>query len=354
MPQSFTTDAGPPPARITMPSANETLMRQWSMLRKLPRYPLKVTARELKERLAGEGYEISKRTIERDLIELSATFPLMLDDRERPYGWSWQKDAPAFDLPGLGDHESLMLMMVEQHFQAMLPAATLEVMAPYFKAARMKLSGTTHGSKTKKWTEKIRSVPPMQPLLSPKTDTDVQRTVSEALLSEKQLQISYRKRGEKKSIEYRIHPLALVQRGPVFYLSARIFDYEDIRLLALHRIVEVHLLDDPVAAPPGFNLDTEVNKGRFGFGNGNMLGFEAIFSATHGEHLFETPLSRDQAIKELEDGRLHVTATVADTAELRWWLLALGDGVEVIAPSELRAQLASTINSMAGIYKSSP
>ncbi len=325
----------PWPFTKNMPSNNETLLRQWAMLRMVPRYPQKITARDLTDRLEGEGFPVSKRTIERDLMELSAAFPLALDDREKPYGWSWQKDAPAFDLPGLGDHESLMLLMVEQHLQAMLPPSTLDVMAPYFKAARMRLASGAKNGKAKMWAEKIRAVPPTQPLLAPKVDADVQRIVSDALLNEKQLQVSYRKRGEKKSIDYRLHPLALVQRGPVFYLCVRLFDYEDVRLLALHRIKTAELLDEPAATPPEFDLDAAIASGLMGFGSGRIISLLVKFTKEKGEHLFETPLSQDQEIVELKDGNLLVLAKVAETPQLIWWLRALGEGVEVMEPAHL-------------------
>lgn len=36
-------------------------------------------------------------------------------------------------------------------------------------------------------------------------------------------------------------------------------------------------------------------------------------------HLKERKLSEDQVLKETADGRVRLSATVADTAELRWW-----------------------------------
>ncbi|OGQ52434.1 MAG: hypothetical protein A3J24_13235 [Deltaproteobacteria bacterium RIFCSPLOWO2_02_FULL_53_8] len=44
------------------------------------------------------NFEVSKRTVERDLISLSEIFPLISNERSRPYGWSWSKDAsPQFE-----------------------------------------------------------------------------------------------------------------------------------------------------------------------------------------------------------------------------------------------------------------
>ena len=77
-----------------MPANHETLLRQWQMLRYIPRYPAKITATQLKAKLDSEDFNVTKRTVERDLMDLSRAFPLTLDDRSKPYGWSWQKDAP--------------------------------------------------------------------------------------------------------------------------------------------------------------------------------------------------------------------------------------------------------------------
>jgi hypothetical protein len=49
-----------------------------------------------------------------------------------------------------------------------------------------------------------------------------------------------------------------------------------------------------------------------------------------------------------------VEATVLDTAELRWWLLGFGDGVEVLAPEVLRQDFQMTALRMAAYYRPAP
>lgn len=334
-----------------MATNHETLLRQWTMLRMIPRHPHKITARDLTERLEAEDFAVSKRTVERDLMDLSVAFPLALDDREKPYGWSWQKDAPSFDLPGLGNHEALALAMLEAHLANLLPASTVDVLAPYFKAARQHLERIPVARHAHSWLDKVRSVPANQPLLPPEIQSEVQSTVTDALLAERQLLVRYRRKGETNEVEYRISPLAMVQRGAVVYLYVRINEYEDTRLLVLHRIMSATMLDEPVRYPADFNIDHEIAAGRFGFGNGDLIAFKAAFIAESAEHLYETPLSRDQVIEEMPDGRMMVTATVADTPQLRWWLLGIGDGVEVFAPVSLRNEIATTIHSMVESYQ---
>ena len=54
------------------------------------------------------------------------------------------------------------------------------------------------------------------------------------------------------------------------------------------------------------------------------------------------------AIARQADGAVMVT--VADTAELRWWLLGFGDGVEVVRPKALRNEFREMTNNMARMY----
>jgi predicted DNA-binding transcriptional regulator YafY len=334
-----------------MTQQHDTLLRQWHMLRHIPRYPLKITARALKDKLDLDGFNITKRTIERDLLELSSTFPLALDDREKPYGWSWQRDAPSFDLPGIGNNEALAMIMVEQHLSNLLPATTIDVLKPYFKSAHQHLTATLKAHNVKTWLNKVRTVQANQTLLAPKIKADLQRTVTEALLNDKQLQITYRRRGESKLVKYRIHPLALIQRGGLIYLYVRINDYEDIKIIALHRFESAEILDESTQYPDNFDIDQEIAKGRLDFGAGETISLKAKFNAEAGEHLFETPLCLNQLIDVQADGCLLVSADVADTPQLLWWLLALGAGVEVLEPLSLRVKVADTLNNAARLYQ---
>ena len=329
----------------------DTLLRQWQMLRMIPRYPQKITAKVLHEKLQAEQFDVTKRTVERDLLSLSEMFPLVSDERDKPYGWSWSKDAPVFNLPGLSHNEALTLAMVEQHLNSLLPSSTLSQLQPYFKAAKQHLSNIPQNERARSWLNKVRTVPPSQPLLPPTIKPAMQHIVYEALLADKQLEVKYLKRGEDKAVEYRIHPLAAVQRGSITYLYCRISDYEDLRILALHRIQSATMLEETAKAPPGFSIDEAINSGKFGFGEGKQIRLEVIFYNGTGDHLFETHLSIDQALTELTDEKLKLTATVADTPQLVWWLLGLGDGVEVVKPAALRQSIAETIARMQAKYQ---
>lgn len=330
----------------------DTLLRQWQTLRMIPRYPLKITAKELHSRLQSEQFAVTKRTVERDLLALSELFPLVSDERDKPYGWSWAKDAPIFSLPGLSHNEALTLVMVEQHLNTLLPVSTLDQLTPYFKTARQHLSAIPQAERTRSWLNKVRTVPPTQPMLAPPIKSAVQQVVHEALLADRQLDIKYLKLGQSESVEYRIHPLAIIQRGLIVYLYCRFFDYEDGRLIALHRIQSASIREEKSNIPAHFSIDEVIGSGALGFGEGKIIQMEALFSREVGEHMQETPLSGDQVVTPQDDGRISITATVTDTPQLLWWLLSLGEGVEVLKPAPLRQSLSETIARMSAVYQS--
>ncbi len=65
------------------------LVRQWLILSLLPRPPQRIDAATIESRLRERGYAIHRRTIQRDLVELASVFPIIADERSKPYGWRW-------------------------------------------------------------------------------------------------------------------------------------------------------------------------------------------------------------------------------------------------------------------------
>lgn len=76
----------------------QTVLRYLLMLRHIPKQPQKIDVNTLRERLAEQGVDVSIRTIQRNLVELSEVFPLTTDERNKPFGWSLLADPPLLPL----------------------------------------------------------------------------------------------------------------------------------------------------------------------------------------------------------------------------------------------------------------
>lgn len=321
------------------------------MLRFIPRAPARIAVKDLQEQLRDVDFKVSTRTVQRDLLDLSTVFPLVSDDREKPYGWSWQREAPSFDLPGLSIPDALTLTLVEQHLRNQLPPTALDALQPQFRSAARILNAMDPSISSKAWLGKVRTIAPLQPLQAPALDENCQRTVYLALMKDLQLKLSYKKRDAETATLYPIvHPLAIVQRGGIVYLVCTFADYEDVRTLALHRVKEAELIYTTAKRSQRFDLDAYIASGAFGFLTGPPIILRATFQRPVAEHLFETPLSPDQVLEMRDDGSVHLTATVASTRTLVFWLTGFGAAVEVHHPAKLRAELKAAAIAMAATY----
>lgn len=324
--------------KVVMSSNNQLLLRQWTMLKLIPRAPRKITASELLTGLSREGFVVTKRTIERDLQSISAMFPLISDERNRPFGWSWTRDAPALDLPSLSVSEALTLKLAQDYLIKLMPKSMLESISGHFLAADKVLNQAAETNQLASWVDKIATALPTQSLMTPEIKTGILETIQDALIKNNALEILYTNQSQalnQYASEAKIHPLGIVLRGQVTYLVCTYDGYADTRMLSIHRINQATMLDEPLKRSADFNLTNYVNSGAFGFNLEENIFFKGVFTKPAAQHLFETPLNKTQTIEVLEEHYL-VSATIQDSMQFRWWLLSFGKSLEIKAPASLR------------------
>ena len=306
----------------------ETVLLAVELLRRIPR-GRKVTASELHRQLKDAGIDRDLRTIQRQLEMLSEHFEIERDDRTKPYGYRWLEQAKSLAVPNLTPQESLLLQLAEEHLRNLLPTRLMKSMEGFFSQARRNLGPDSSARLEREWPGKVRVVATSQPLLPPKIAPGVFEVVSEALYSNRWLQLDYRNSAGKRN-QVEVMPLGLVQQGPRLYLVCRYRGYDNERNLALHRILSAEMSTLTFARPKEFDLEKYDDDGRFGFGEGEKIRLAFRIERNAGLHLLESPLSNDQQVVELDDGKLEITATVIDSAMLEWWLRGFGDTISRI------------------------
>ena len=332
-----------------MGQMNDTLLRQWAMLRSIPRHPRKIDASSLQARLADAGFVVTLRSIQCDLIKLSTEFPLVCDGA-KPQGWSWHSSADQLNIPALEPNAALTFKLVENYLRPILPTNTLAQLQPWFRSASGVLNSTS-GIGIASWPEKVRVLPKGFQLQPPVINEQVQAQLYQALLQEKRAFVRYRPRYRSGHKEYIINPLALVVRDQTIYLLCTFWDYKDVIKLALHRVENVQLLGEPATQVDGFDLDEYIKSGSFGYLLGDeALTLEAEFTRQGANHLRECPLSDDQTITIIDEDTVLLRATVPNTEELRWWLRGFGDSVKVLGPSWLRDEFKQAASRLLNRY----
>lgn len=324
-----------------------TLVRQWGMLRLLPTWPQMTTYSELAKRLADEeDFSVDPNTVRRDLEQLALLFPIYVEEKGRTHYVCWAKGSdPALRSMSIG--EAMALVMAEQHLGQLLPTSVFESLNAVFKRAQQTLSAVEGHNPASTWLQKVRAVSPTQPMCPPEIQPAIQDVLSKALLEERQIEAHYKNGGQAEPKVLRLHPLGLIFRAPNLYLVATAWDYHassDVRLYALHRFTQVHMLEQPIIVPEKFDLDAAMENGLADFGGAKPpIPLTMRVTRDLASILKETPLAQrgnppltDQIINKLTDGSYLVKATVNDSWQLHWWIRSQGKQIiEVIAPELL-------------------
>lgn len=322
---------------------NDALLRHWVMLTQIPS-GRGIDTTTLAGRLADAGFPVTQRTVQRDLERLAQVFGLTCDDTSKPYRWAFAAGARAFSLPGMSPAVALVLRMADAHLASLLPARARESLGPYLRQADAVL--TTAGWD---WTERVHVLPPGPRVVPPQIRAGVLEAVAEAMTARRRLGFQYLKRSGDAPAHWDVAPLGLVMRAPTLYLVAA--PEERPLQFALHRILVAEVIDTPAVAPRGFDLRAFASAAQFGY----RLRAEPICLRLRvGEFsepdFLERPLSDDQRVTRGADGALIVEATVDDTMDLRAFLLSLGSDVEVIAPADVRAEIAGELRAAVAGY----
>lgn len=343
-------------ARTGRSRAVDVIGRHSDLLGIIPQLPHTRTAQQISARLTEKGFDVSKRSVERDLIKLEEAkkFGIVRNaDKKRPYAWSRFREATD-NMHGLDHPTALTLKLAYAYVRHLVPASVLGDLKRLADTADKSLEGIRHNLLAR-WPDKIRVLSSGPPRTPPRVAPDVHLAVSEALLKNRQLRLRY-PRGDETTKDRLVNPLGMVVKGGVIYLVVSGEKQDAPYNLALHRILEAHMEYADVKPPSGWKgLDAYIDAGNLLFPLGPSkkdcqvtLRFDSIFV----RNIREMPISGDQSVKKdvksASDGKPYylVRARVTVSEEFVRWLLQYGEHVEVIKPQHLRRRVRSIIRNL--------
>jgi predicted DNA-binding transcriptional regulator YafY len=239
--------------------------------------------------------------------------------------------------------------LAEMHLHNLLPTSTISQLMPWFDAARAVID--SHASNLSSWPGKLRVLPTRFNSIAPRIKPDVQASVYEALLLERQLEITYRAiAGAEETKTYPAHPLALVVRPPVVYLACTARDYTEPRFLAMCRIERAHLLEQVASRPAQFDVDEMISR-QFGMRLSNKpINLVLKVRSLLRRYLEEAPVAGEQMVRVIDAEWAELRARVVDSVLLRSWLRSLGSEAVVMEPARLRDDMRAEAARLIDLY----
>jgi predicted DNA-binding transcriptional regulator YafY len=159
--------------------------------------------------------------------------------------------------------------------------------------------------------------------------------IQSAVAAGRALQIRYYSMSRDAETERRVDPYRLIYFNSGLYLVGYCHLRQEVRIFAVERIRALEPLEAAFRMPAVFDLEAYL-RSAWGLIRGDLVTVKAVFARSVAPYIRERLWHPSQEVKELPGGRVELTLKVADTLEVRRWLLGFGAEAEVIEPPALR------------------
>jgi len=308
---------------------------------------LQTRGRVTAEALAAE-FEVSVRTIYRDIEELSAADVPVYADRG-PNGGFQLLDGYRTKLTGLSPAEA------ETLFLAGLPGPAAELgLADVLTAAQLKLTAALP-ERVRATANRVAARFHLDPVgwFRSADEARLLPAIAKAVWNETCLDVRYKKRGAG-SVVRKLQPLGLVLKAGIWYLVARAGDQQ--RTYRVSNFLEMSVGDERFERPKDFDLVRFWTMSSRAYEVG-LYRSEAILRVSPSgmpklDQLGSVvaQVAAETAALPDRDGWVRVVIPIESIDQAAADLIRLGTDAEVLEPAELRWRIAENAQALSALY----
>ena len=174
--------------------------------------------------------------------------------------------------------------------------------------------------------------------------------IHRALAERKTIRMRYYSLSRDAESERRVDPYHVTHVEGGVYLIAHCHLRGEVRVFAVERVRALEMLHDTFTMPADFDASA-YQRGAWGIVRGDLIAVRAVFDRAAAPHVRGRLWHTSQELRELPSWRLEVRLAVADTLEVRRWLLGFGAAVHVLAPPTLREAIRREAVALASARK---
>jgi predicted DNA-binding transcriptional regulator YafY len=275
--------------------------------------------------------EVSVRSITRDLEFMRDRMSLPIVYHDVKHGFYYHGEVAAFPTVTISEGELFALAVAEKALQQ-YRGTSFE--APLMSALK-KMSDSLPDSislNLNDWNDSISFRTSAEVILN----LDVFDKLSQATSRKEQLELEYRKPGEKKPEKRVVNPYHLANVNGEWFLFAYDLMRKAIRTFVPARIVSVKQTGLKFEKDPKFSIRDELGSS-FGVHSGTGK-YKVVlrFSSKVSDYIREKRWHATQQLRELKDGGVELQMTLSALVEVERWILAWGGEAQVVGPKALR------------------
>jgi predicted DNA-binding transcriptional regulator YafY len=293
----------------------------------------------------ARGWEVSSKTIQRDLDYLrdSLQAPIEYDSRRHGYYYTegtWKM--PAVDL-----HESdlFAIFIAEQALEQYAGTPIHERLSAIFDRIRQSLPATVAVDPSS-----FGGAFTFQPRPVPQVSTEAWDAVMGALRKGRRLRIRYRIVRAGTITVRTIDPLRLVSREGEWYLLAWDRNQKGVRTFALARFLAAEELTEARTIPEGLDDASFAKDGFGGYWGTEEHSVRIRFTRAAAPYVEERTWHPTQHIERERDGSIVLSMKTSHLSGVRRWLLSWGSAARALEPRELVLEVADELEKAARMY----
>jgi predicted DNA-binding transcriptional regulator YafY len=290
--------------------------------------------------------EVSRATVVRDIGHMRDFLdaPILYDRNSN--GYHYDPNASAFELPGLwfNDSELHALLACEQLLEAVQPGLLTPYIGPLRARIRKLLAQSGHDPDLVTQRIQLQSAAPRR------VDPERFGAIASAALSGKAIDIEYHGRERGEPTRRRVHPCRLLHYRDNWYLVAWCERARDLRTFSLDRIRAPSATDQPARPIEEAELTRHLSAS-IGIFSGEAKAWAVLrFTPRMSRWVADEQWHPDQ-IGTWQGESYELQVPYSDPRELVMDILRYGPEVEVLAPEELRREVAARLQEAAGRYE---
>ncbi|MBO5239686.1 MAG: WYL domain-containing protein [Lachnospiraceae bacterium] len=318
--------------------------RQIYILSLLSQNPIGYTADEIVEKLKKWDVVLTKRTINRDIDELSMSYAIEEEERNGKTYFLARKfsmenvDLTIQDLMAI----SFMQQLVQQYEHTIMGKAAEEML--------QKIASNTGNLNRKHLEELSKTIRFIDRNEWKNQDVkpEIEQMITAAIEKQNKIEIQYHSWNSDETTKRVIHPYSMTFIDQYLCVEGYCELRKELRTFRLSRIQNVTVLKEQFQIPETYHKKEEDKFIYLGGKDKEQLIIQ--FDVETGRYIREYEAHRADRLTENEEGVLFEKRTAITTEVIRW-ILRFGAGAKVVQPENLKEQIKIEIEKMKKLYQ---